>query len=321
MEMVNENHERKGSNELTVTFNFASKMLVHNLEVAALMSEDAENDGNTLAGGVSSSLGFVEKKVAKKLEKKQKQDFANMLLRIHIQKTIEQINEIIRYHFEQIELLLEQIEENQKILDDLDRQEEALRKALEKFQQTGVFELDEDGRLANKYAEVALRKYEEQTGQKIDRDDPVIYEIMLEALIKVEQGREQTRLDIEQKTKHYEYHKTQKEKAEAIKEALESGDPDRCERALSDLENLEIPQQFEIARSVEQDNPDYEVHKLTNESVGLTEENTSNENFSFGFPSLKDDFSKAKTGENKKEAFVTKKELPTKSLNTFITKP
>ena len=285
---------------LTVQFNFATKIFVHNLEVAALMGGDAENDGKTLAGGVASRLGFVEKKIAKKREREQRREFER-ILRYFVEKALHRLNEIIRYHFEQMERLLEQIAGDRERLEELDRQEQALKAVIAKYQQTGEIDLDKDGRLDNKHAEAAVREYEERTGKKVDRSDPAIYALLLGVLMNVQQGREQARFDIEENTKRYEHHKKQKEKAEAIKGELESGDPGRCQKAILEMENIGIDQRYDVVNQIAKETPEYEAHKLLTGPTELVDKETEGEEFSFGFPALRDNFSEANAGENKKE--------------------
>lgn len=265
-----------------------------NKELAALMGQPEECDGYGLPGGLLSRYGYLEKKDRRKKRKKD-QWFMDMMLAMALRDAIKQLEQIIAYHQKQIERLIEEIKQNRDKLLELDRRAKALQEILERYQKEGAFGLDENGRLANEAAEAALRSFEQKSGCSVDRSGPGLYAALLEAALLNEQEREQTSMDIKKGTERYKYHKAQKEKAESIRRGLESDDPEKRSEALREMEGIGAYAQHDIAYHVKKSGNDINEVGAT----GALGENHGYEGFSFGFPSLKNEFEGASAGKKK----------------------
>ena len=109
--MVKKFDDNLDEQTLTKIFRAASKELVQNLEIAALMGQGSEQDESmVLAGGVYSQLGYTEAKAYRSKKKKRDKRFWDWVVLETIRQTSEYLEEIIAFHQEQMDRLAEQIE-------------------------------------------------------------------------------------------------------------------------------------------------------------------------------------------------------------------
>jgi hypothetical protein len=217
-----------------------------------------------------------------------------MLLRESIRQARIQLNEIIEYHQNQIEKILKLLEETQGLLQELDDRHRTLEAELKYFQDNGLFDLNENGQLKNNKAEEILAGWERKTGEIIDRNDPASYEIMLNILVNIEGRRIERRQDIENYSAEYEFHKAKLDEAQKIRDDLQSGDSTKIQSALLNLEAFNAEPQFLDAENPVFGNPDQRIEDVNLDNPNWTPEQKDDE-FSFGFPPLKDNFSQAVT--------------------------
>lgn len=313
MKVVEEKQTGKGENNLINEFKNALKTDIHNLNVAALMGFIDEQTPDVLPNGYRSIYSQAILKARQ--EKKNKDDaFFDFLLRESVRQALLEINEIIALHQKQLEELLQEINDTSDALNLLDKQHYLLEKELKYFEDNGFFDLDENGELKNKEAEAIISDWETKNGQTIDRSDSASYETIFFILVSIEEERVQLRGNIKNYTTAYEHHKQQLEEAEKIKAGLESDDPDQNVKALLEFEKLKngfghgfennISEKEELLVEVKN-----EIELLETDSENLDED------FSFGFPPLQNDFTNAVTAnKNLSETpSIKKTSLPTTS--------
>jgi hypothetical protein len=234
--------DREPGNEadfsLSKTFMEFARIDLQNLEVAALMGDVDPDSPGVLAGGINSRMGIPEKVRARILQKRNEQDFADLLFQILILESIARLDAMIAMHEEQMAAILKEIQAKNEALETLDRQHEVIQGELEYYEEHGLFDLDEDGRLKNKEAEAIITDWEARTGQTIDRNDPGSYGLVLTILKQIDDRRIALREDIDGLSTQYENHKQQRDKALQLKEKLLSVDPGVQEQALQDAHHL-----------------------------------------------------------------------------------
>lgn len=223
---------------LKAIFNNVAKPELHNKEVAALMGEIIEDNPEILPGGIRSKYGFSNVKVSQLKKKKKDKAIIELILRQSIHNALIRINEIIEYHQNQLEGILKKLEVAQELLEKLDEQHQILEPELNSFQENGVFDLDEIGKLRITQAEEILFEWERKTGKIIDRNDPASYEFLLTILLDIEKRRIELKKNIDYLTHQYEHHKIKLEKAQQIKTDLESDDQDKQLNAISKYDQL-----------------------------------------------------------------------------------
>ncbi|MEO1263235.1 MAG: hypothetical protein AAFZ15_30775 [Bacteroidota bacterium] len=267
---------------------------IFDIEVGVLMGNYGDINGVALPGGTISKHGSTGKTASLNYWKKYGQAFFDIILREITNQAIAQLEQTILFHIKQMEELLDFIRKAQERLEEIDRQPKAIKDVMDQFHREKAFELAKNGRLANEEAETILSQHEKKTGQKIDRSDPAIYAILLEALMLAEQEVLQTNFSIKQKSELYEFHASQKEQAENIKKDLISSDPSKNLSALEAMKKLDEFRQIEII---------YETQNILPRSVenNTLKKDETPDDFSFGFPALQEDFGKVNAGKKKKE--------------------
>lgn len=291
--MVEDRPNRAG---LTDTFKSVTETEIQNKEVAALMGKVDGSHPDVLPGGLMSRLGLTEAILFYTKEKKRDKAFWDWLLQESIQRSLQQINDIIEDIQKRIEELLQHMVEVEKELAELDEQHEILEKELEYFQEQGLFDCDEHGRLKNPEAEAIVTEWEQKTGQTIDRTDPTSYRFILQILVDIEERQEVLRDGLKKDSAEFEIKQKQLDKALQIREDLQSGDDELTQKALLDFEGfiegydsgLDIAGRGEIGETPENDPMLMEGFKEIPEDMDT--------DLSFGFPPIQGNFAEAASG-------------------------
>ena len=293
---VSGEQDKESKQFLSETFKSAAATDAHNKEVAALMGEIDPDNPEILPGGVRSVLGLTDAKIEQIKKKKRNRDFFEFLFREAIRKAVANLNDIIEFHEKCLAELLEQMDKANRTLEELDRQHDILESELEYFKDMGLFDLDENGRLKNKEAEAIIAAWEEKTGETIDRSDPAAYETIFGILVEIEEQRIQLKRNLNDYTAEYEYHKEKRDDAIQIRDDLKSGDPVRTRNAFqkyanhfSGLEDVPKNPSVKKIESLADNNEDLENLEIPPEYM--------DEDFSFGFPPLQENFGQAVTDQ------------------------
>lgn len=298
----------KGS-EIVKAFNLAAATDVFKKEVAALMGDVNEDNPDVLPGGQRSIYGFTEAKVSQS-QKKKDHALIDLILRESIRRALTKINEIIEYFRERMEELLEYLEKSQELLGELNEQFQILETELTYFQETGLFDLDESGKLKNAKAEEILSSWEKRNGKIIDRSFPESYEVILKILMSIEQQKDEITQNIRNSSAEYDYFKIKLDEALEIKNGLLSDDPMRCRSALLKAQGLleNYNADFDL-QSEAASNPSSGEEVFLNDIEAVEAySDTNSGDFSFGFSPLKDRVSEATTPKNQQpENNVSKK--------------
>lgn len=288
--------DKESKQFLSETFKSAAGTDAHNKEVAALMGEIDPDNPETLPGGVRSVLGLTDAKVEQIKKKKRGRDFFEFLFREAIRKAVANLNDIIKFHEKRLLELLEQMEETNRELEDLDRQHDILESELEYFQDMGLFDLDDNGRLKNKEAEAIIAVWEKKTGETIDRSDPAAYESIFGILVEIEEQRIQLKRNLNDYTAEYEYRKQKRDEAIEIRDDLKSGDLERIQAGLTNFEQfINFHEEAFQDLTTERINDLPEIDEMF-EDLEVSSENLD-EDFSFGFPPLEKSFAEAVTDQ------------------------
>lgn len=271
---------------LTDTFKSVAETEIHNKEVAALMGEVDEDHPDILPGGLMSRLGLTEAKMFYTKEKKRDKDFWDWLLQESIQRSLQQINDIIEDIQKRIEELLQHMVEVEKELAELDEQHEILEKELEYFQKQGLFDCDEHGRLKNPETEAIVTEWELKTGQTIDRTDSASYEILLQMLVEIEERQEALRERMKNDAAEYEVRQRQLDDALLIQKDLQSGNLANNQKGIAAFEDFmnhyekEILNEIELETEIAKSGDLLEMDALPEATEELGDD------FSFGFAPL-----------------------------------
>ncbi len=267
---------------------------IENKEMQVLLGGVLTEEG-TLPGGLgrSRSADFASEK------KKRDKAFNNTIHRYLFEEALRRVDEIIHYHQEQLERLAIKIEEGQIALDKLEITKKALEKEIHNFEKTGAFELDENGNLKDEESEAALRVWEAKTGTAIDRSDPSSYLIILKILrdteIQIAELKDQQEID----QKNYEFHKTRRDEAQLLKDALQSDDPAIQEWALEGIKDLDKRQQVEQIQAIQAKPEKTKPEQKLLEQSTIKAQDLKQDGFAFNFPPLNADFKRAAPGETK----------------------
>ena len=285
--------DKPDGRKLTGIFRSVSDMELQNKEVAALMGEVDEDSPNVLPGGLISKLGLTDAKLFHAKAKKRDKDFRDWLFREAVQRSLERINGIIDDLQKRIEELLEHMAKAEEELAELDERHETLEAELEYFQEIGLFDCDENGRLKNPEAEAIVSDWERKTEQKIDRTDPASYGSMLQILMDIEQRRIALRGGMKRDAAEYEQRKQQLDEAIQIREDLQGEGRELNRKGLFDFMGFVngYNSEFEITGQSEiEENPVTDL--LFEESTDELPEDLDT-SLSFGFPPIQENFAKA----------------------------
>lgn len=303
--------------QLRKIFKTAAAIEIQNKEVAALMGPEDVSSPDVLPGGLRSRYGTTETKMYRSKKKKKDQAFMAMILRESIRQALIQINKIIEYHQTRIEEILKFLEETQTFLQELDKRHQSLEAELKFFQDKGLFDLDENGRLKNSKTEEILAGWERKTGKLIDRKNPASYEALLNILVDIEEHKIELRQGIENYSAEYEYHKAKLDEALQIRDDLENGDTMQMQNALLKFESFtnDRERSFDDSSYKEADSATKNDNQI--EPYELLYDKTNND-FSFGFPPLKNNFTDAATdpGESAQNSAI--KEQPMKKVSPIV---
>jgi hypothetical protein len=229
-------------------------------------------------------------------DKIQKQRWWRLLsylqMRQAIEAALEKVQALIEFHQSQMDTLAELIKEGRDRLAELLEQKSALLQEVDRFRETGRFDLDENGKFKNEKAKQALAEWEKKTGVQLDLHAPSSYLGVMEAVKDIEAEETETKSGIEKDEQDYQYHKTKRDEAIEIKNDLESDDPERRKNALERLENLECNQRVlttENSLTSEAEISDNQKHQILRQ-MELTDKDLAQDGFSFKFPPLQADF-------------------------------
>lgn len=291
--------------------------LIEKTEIQAMLSDMGAGEG------ISIALGSKNRKleIKEKIEKQRWQRFlGHLLVQRTIEDAIERAREIIEFHQSQMDILAKLIKEGREKLTALLEQKQALKQEIDRFRETGRFDLDVGGRFKNEKANEALSAWEEKTGSQIDLNSPSSYLSVLEAASNIEAQEDEIREGIERDELDYQYHKKKRDEAIEIKQDLESNDPKRCRNALERLENLESYQRLITTENSLTSEPEIggNLKNQILEKMELTKEDLSQDGFSFNFPPLQNDFNRSVINDGNTQ---TTKDLEKPELKTFLPRP
>ena len=132
-------------------------------------------------------------------------------------------------------------------------------------------------------AEKALREYERLKENKIDREAPDLYLILLEVQAEIETLQAQLEDAIEKDEASYEEHKVAYDDAKGIEADLSSNNPDRQSKGLQRLKTMDNDERISTALSSHETNNNPEMKEKIMASAGLIESDLEASNFSFDF--------------------------------------
>jgi len=269
-----------------------------NKEIETLMEKGDEDEIEDKVADINSKPD--QKEASDKAERKKWWRFLqHFLIQKETERALARIQEIIEFHQAQMDILAEMIKLARNSLNELDEQRQALMREIQRFRETGQFDIDETtGQFKNAKAKEALTDWEEKTGRKIDLSDPSSYLDVMEAAADLEAQEAEIKETMERDERDYEYHKTKRDEALEIKSDLESGDPERCKLALQRLENLDSNQRaFRVENALTSESKiDSSQKKVFLQQMNLTEEDLALDGFSFNFPPLQASFTDAAKG-------------------------
>lgn len=280
-----------------------------------LMDDDDPND---LLERLAIKLSPKDDKLARLKAKKKDKPFWDYLWIIAIRQSLDRINEIIQDLQERMEELLEKMAKAEEELEELDRQHEILEEELAYFQENGLFDCDENGQLKNPEAEAILQAWEQETEQKIDRTNPASYRAILRVLVEIDQGRAILQYGLRKDASEYEHRKQQLEEAIEIRDGLQSSDKAINRNALADFEQFMDGYDPEFTYGPQMQNDmALESDPLFEEGLEELPDSLAGE-FSFGFPSIKEEFRQSASVEETNE---TKEQKATSGQALHPTNP
>lgn len=118
----------------------AQKIHFANLEMMFLSSL---NDDFVLPGGFINRLRITPAKLEKLKELRNKKDFLDFFIQLIINDILERIDELIRYHLTEMGRLIDEIAHDQEILDILNEDRFAIKRALERYRKDRVLIIDD----------------------------------------------------------------------------------------------------------------------------------------------------------------------------------
>lgn len=252
-------------------------------------------------------------------DKIQKQRWWRLLgylqMRQAIGAALEKVHALIEFHQSQMDILSELIQQGRDRLAELLEQKLALLKEVDRFRETGRFDLDENGKFKNEKAKQALAEWEEKTGVELDLHAPSSYLGVMEAVKIIEDEEAETKAGIERDELDYQYHKTKRDEAIEIRDDLESGDPVRCQQALERLEKIEGKERLIITENSLTNGGEINKQQKTEliMEVDMGEIDLANDGFTFNFPPLQSDFTDAAKNDGN--------DMATKESKVILPKP
>ena len=235
--MVRE-RENQADFSLSKTFKDYAELSLRNLEISALMGNiDAQSPG-VLAGGINSRMGIPEKVRARIRELKGTSDFYDLLFQILVQEALDRINVFIAEHEQRMRKLQDQIDIANSELENLNHEHTVIEDEVKFYERYGMFNLDANGQFENQAAEKIVVKWENETGQFLDRRDPISYTSLLELMLELERQQFSLRGELGDWTAEYHWHVQQRDSAISIRDQLFSSDPVLQQQALSNIETL-----------------------------------------------------------------------------------
>lgn len=241
-------------------------------------------------------------------DKIQKQRWWRLLsylqIRQAIEAALEKVQALIEFHQSQMDILSELIKEGRDRLAELMEQKLALLKEVDRFRETGRFDLDENGKFKNEKAKQALAEWEEKTGVQLDLHAPSSYLGVMEAVKNIEDDEAETKAGIERDELDYQYHKTKRDEAIEIRDDLESGDPVRCQQALERLEKIDGKERLIITENSLTNGSEItkqqKIEMIMEVEMGGMD--LANDGFTFNFPPLQNDFTDAAKNDGNDKA-------------------
>ena len=209
--------------------------------------------GQSIPIGCLRFLSISEIKALGKAKKENESNFTNLLLKLSTDRAIERVREIIAFHQEQMELLLERLTEAEDFLELLREYDKALEEVIEEYRDTGNVDFIQPGQLKDDKADEALQAYIKEHQINLADGNTDIYLLLLNVRADIQQQIEHTDNQIKIDTDAFEIHQFDWQEAENIKQLLESGNEEQQLKALNTLEGLEKDMKIAITLNLEKD--------------------------------------------------------------------
>lgn len=171
-------------------------------------------------------------------QKKKDKEFRELVHRIEeAQKHLDDMKALIEQRLEEITIERDQIAGQ---INSSEEKIDAIALAHEKFKQTGEFELNEKGELADPVLEDIIRKWEKKNGKVVERDNFGL----IEQIILAEQKTYKNEIDtLEARYKKLEEEEKQikdlRTKLDKVDQRLNSDNPDEQQKGLDQMINLD----------------------------------------------------------------------------------
>lgn len=270
------------NNSKTVTLSeaFAKALAkeIRDKEVAVVMGQtDKSKDNYSLPGGLMPTSISANLLQEHRKRKKEKERFDELLFYLIVLDAFNRIDKLIEQMLREMDKLIEVMQKIQQELQKLEDDQDLLEQELERYRASGKFDFDEKGKLRNPNAEKILKEWEANTGKKINRNSPDLYETILCILAKIDQERKVLEFQNKEYSKQYDYHQNKLKEAQQLKEQLQSGNPEKQQVALAKIDAL-----FSDLNNNGEEIQNKFVPQNTETTNSLTDE------FSFTFPSLQE---------------------------------
>lgn len=264
--MSGENLQDKSSNKDTLRDYFSyvvSAPIQENhpallgIKLSLLTGEEGRED---IPIGLLRFLSLQDVKALQQAKKKEKSQFSNLLLQLSVERALDRVDHLISFYQEQMEFLLDQIQEHQERLEILQEQNDALENLLDQYRETGQVNWKSPGQLQNPAANDALQAYLQSHATDLETAD--VYLLLLNVQANVQEQTEAIEQSIGEDSNKYELYQFNWEQAQAVKEDLQSGDPQLQVAALEALSTIEKDMQIALEIETKQGLQDeYEVVK------------------------------------------------------------
>ncbi|MEL7119668.1 MAG: hypothetical protein AAFO07_09510 [Bacteroidota bacterium] len=225
------------------------------LKLSLLTAEEGTHD---IPIGLLRFLSIKDIKALQRAKQEEKNNFSNLLLQLSVDRALERIDHLISFYQEQLEFLLDQIHIDQEKLEILQKQNEGLKNVIDQYRESGYVDWKSPGQLQIQSADSALQAYLQN--QPTDTETADVYLLLLNVQADIQKQTEDIENKIEDNTHKYELYQFNWEKAQSIKDDLQSNDPKLQTVALKALSELEKDMEFAVEMNAKGDlQDDYEV--------------------------------------------------------------